>query len=88
MYHLMRSQLFWDGNKRTAVLMASKLMIDHGAGLINVPLDRWGKWNELIAEFYFSNNDQKIVKWTYQQAIQGVDFHPQRNLPHSKPRRR
>ncbi|PXZ35703.1 hypothetical protein DM466_09885 [Lactobacillus helveticus] len=33
MYHNMRNQLFGDGNKRTAILAANKLMIDHGAGV-------------------------------------------------------
>ena len=28
MYHLMRNQIFWDGNKRTATLIANKYMID------------------------------------------------------------
>ena len=50
MYHNMRNQLFWGGNKRTATLAAIKLMIDHGAGLINVPLDKWDHWNKLISE--------------------------------------
>lgn len=50
MYHNMRNQLFGDGNKRTAILAANKLMIDHGAGLINVPLDKWDVWNDLISK--------------------------------------
>lgn len=54
MYHGMRQQAFWDGNKRTATLLANKLMIDNGAGLINVPLDKWETWSNLIANFYFS----------------------------------
>lgn len=33
----MRQQLFWDGSKQTAVLSASKIMIDGGTGFINVP---------------------------------------------------
>ena len=54
MYHNMRNQLFWGGNKRTATLAANKLMIDHGAGLINVPLDKWDHWNKLISEYYLT----------------------------------
>lgn len=69
MYHLMRSQIFWDGNKRTATLAANKLMIDGGAGIINVPLDKWPKWNELISRYYFSNDMTAIKKWTYQNGM-------------------
>lgn len=74
MYHLMRNQLFWDGNKRTATLLANKWMIDHGAGLINVPLDRWGEWNELISNYYESGDMTTIKEWTYQYGIQGIEM--------------
>lgn len=74
MYHNMRKQLFWDGNKRTATLVANKLMIDNGAGIINVPLDRWGVWNELISLYYQSNHIDKLLEWTYDNAIQGVQL--------------
>lgn len=72
MYHLMRNQIFWDGNKRTATLAANKIMINSGAGLINVPLDRWSKWNQLISEFYFSGDMEELKQWTYDNGIQGV----------------
>lgn len=74
MYHLMRNQLFWDGNKRTAVLSANRIMLDGGAGLINVPLDCWEKWNELIAHYYFSNDMHELLDWTYANAIQGPEL--------------
>lgn len=73
MYHNMRQQIFWDGNKRTATLSANKIMIDGGAGLINVPLDKWDKWNELIADYYRTNDMNKLKQWTYDNAIQGLD---------------
>nr|WP_010891282.1 Fic family protein [Pediococcus pentosaceus]AAD25897.1 OrfB [Pediococcus pentosaceus] len=73
MYHNMRQQIFWDGNKRTATLSANKIMIDGGAGLINVPLDKWAKWNELIADFYRTNDMQAVKEWTYQNGIQGLE---------------
>ena len=72
MYHLMRNQIFWDGNKRTATLAANKIMINSGAELINVPLDRWPKWNQLISEFYFSGDMEELKQWTYDNGIQGV----------------
>ena len=72
MYHLMRNQIFWDGNKRTATLAANKIMINSGAGLINVPLDRWPNWNQLISEFYFSGDMEELKQWTYDNGIQGV----------------
>ena len=74
MYHNMRNQIFWDGNKRSATLAANKIMIDGGAGLLNVPLDKWGKWNELISDYYRTNKMERIKDWTYQNGIQGIDL--------------
>ncbi|MQS75537.1 Fic family protein [Companilactobacillus halodurans] len=74
MYHNMRGQLFWDGNKRTATLIANKLMIDNGAGLINVPLNLWTQWNKLITDYYQTNKVDDLLKWTYTNAIQGIDI--------------
>lgn len=72
MYHIMRGQLFWDGNKRTATLVANKYMIDHGAGLINVPLNLWPEWNTHISTYYKTGHMDEILSWTYDNAIQGV----------------
>lgn len=81
MYHNMRNQLFWGGNKRTATLAANKLMIDNGAGLINVPLNKWDKWNELISEFYLTGKMDKLKDWTYENGIQGIEFSFDPGLP-------
>ena len=81
MYHNMINQLFWDGNKRTATLAANKLMIDNGAGLINVPLNKWYKWNELISEFYLTGKMDKLKDWTYENGIQGIEFSSDTDLP-------
>lgn len=81
MYHNMINQLFWDGNKRTATLAANKLMIDNGAGLINVPLNKWDKWNELISEFYLTVKMDKLKDWTYENGIQGIEFSSDTDLP-------
>lgn len=72
MYHDMRQQIFWDGNKRSATLAANKVMIDGGAGLINVPLTIWGEWNELIAVYYKNGEVRPLLDWTYAHAVQGV----------------
>ncbi|WP_289460984.1 Fic family protein, partial [Lactobacillus intestinalis] len=74
MYHNMRNQIFWDGNKRSATLAANKIMIDNGVGLINIPLNKWGKWNELISNYYRTNEIEKIKEWTYENGIQGIDL--------------
>ncbi|WP_461226029.1 hypothetical protein [Lacticaseibacillus suihuaensis] len=54
-------------------LRSSQGGVDMGAaGLINVPLDRWGEWHDLISAFDLSGDAQAIKDWTYANAIQGV----------------
>lgn len=74
MYHNMRQQIFWDGNKRTAFLAANKLLIDHGIGILSISLDLWPKWNELISDYYFSGELAPLLAWTYENGIFGIDM--------------
>ncbi|GBG04808.1 Fic family protein [Lactobacillus rodentium] len=74
MYHNMRAQIFWDGNKRTATIFANKIMIDGGAGLINIPLDKWEEWNDMLSDFYQTDKMKQLKDWTYKNGIQGVSL--------------
>lgn len=69
MYHNMRNQLFYDGNKRTALVIANKLMLDQGAGLICIPLAKFTTWMNKLTSFYFTNNMTNLNDWTYQNGI-------------------
>ena len=39
MLYLMRTQPFYDGNKRTAMMAANQIMIQNGKGIISVPIE-------------------------------------------------
>ena len=56
-------------------------MIDNGAGLINVPLNKWYKWNELISEFYLTGKMDKLKDWTYETEFQGIEFSSDPRVP-------
>ena len=72
MLYGMRSQLFWDGNKRTSTIVANKIMIENGAGIIKVPDEKLEKLNELLTEYYNSNDMQKISDFIYENCIDGI----------------
>ena len=74
MFHNMRQQIFWDGNKRSATLAANKLMINHGAGLIAVPVDKYPTFLRKISNYYHSNDMSEVKAWTYENGIQGVEM--------------
>lgn len=74
MLYGMRSQLFWDGNKRTSTICANKIMIENGAGIIKVPDSKLEEFNVLLKEFYDTNNMEKIKQFIYDYCIDGIIF--------------
>ena len=74
MLYGMRSQLFWDGNKRTSMIVANKIMIENGAGIIKVSDVHLEEFNELLSEFYTTNNKGKIKEFIFKNCIEGIEF--------------
>ena len=74
MLYEMRSQLFWDGNKRTSTICANKIMIENGCGIIKVPDNKLECFTTLLSEFYSSNNNEKIKQFIFDNCIDGISF--------------
>ena len=74
MLYGMRSQLFWDGNKRTSTIAANKIMIQTGSGIIKVPDICLEEFNNLLSEFYNTNDNKKIKQFIYDNCIDGMTF--------------
>lgn len=74
MYYAMRTQLFWDGNKRTAIVSTNAIMMLNGLGIVNISEQQLEYWNQLLSEFYETNNDETIIQWTYDNCIHGIDY--------------
>ncbi len=74
MLYGMKSQLFWDGNKRTSTICANKIMIKNGCGIIKVADNKLKEFNVLLSEFYTTNNKEKIKQFIYNNAIDGIVF--------------
>jgi len=69
----MKSQLFWDGNKRTSMLIANKIMIQNGCGIISILPDDLKEFGKLLSNYY-SNGDLAVEQFIYENCIDGVDF--------------
>jgi prophage maintenance system killer protein len=72
-----KNQIFGDGNKRTALLTANKIMLDRGLGLLSSPEQEFTRFNELLSKFY--NSVDKIhffdvVEFMYRYCILGKNF--------------
>lgn len=74
MLYGMRTQLFWDGNKRTSTICANKIMIENGKGIIKVPDNKLKEFNILLSEFYTTNDSTKIKQFIYENCIDGITF--------------
>lgn len=74
MLYGMRSQLFWDGNKRTSTICANKIMIQNGAGIIRIPETKLQEFNEQLSEFYNTNENAKIKQFIFDNCIDGIEL--------------
>ena len=70
----MRRQMFLDGNKRTAMLIANKIMIDNGCGMIQIPVRKQGVFFEKLVRFYETNEMEDLKNWIYENAIEGMEL--------------
>ncbi|MCM1271719.1 MAG: Fic family protein [Ruminococcus flavefaciens] len=80
MFKLMKAQLFRDGNKRTSMLAANKLMIQNGCGIISVPNEKLEEFNEILCDYYTNDTLNKAVNFVYDECIDDIDFRLQEQL--------
>jgi Fic family protein len=71
----MRKQLFWDGNKRTSTLLANKMLIENGKGIITIPEKYLEEFNERLSKFYETNQYTKIIFFIYDKCLFGIDYY-------------
>lgn len=72
-----KNQIFWDGNKITALLTANKIMFSKGLGLLSVPESVFAKFNELLSMYDNSNqssNESKILSFIHEECIYGIRY--------------
>ena len=69
---LQRSQMFLDGKKLVANLVANKEMIKNGQGIIAVPVEEIGNYLTKLIEYYESGDNTKLKEWLNEKCIDGV----------------
>ena len=47
-----RGQFFWDGNKRTSLMLANKILILAGAGIMTITDKYMEQFNSLLLDYY------------------------------------
>lgn len=74
MCYLMRTQFFSDGNKRTSMLFANKIMIQNGKGIISIPIECDEQFGEKLTKYYETNNMESLKQFIYDNCIEGIVF--------------
>ena len=69
---IQRSQMFLDGNKRVANLVANKEMIRCGQGIIAVPVEKIGEYFVLLINYYETNDMTCIKEWIRNNCVDGI----------------
>ena len=69
MLYLMRTQAFWDGNKRTSMIVANKIMIENGCGVITIKEEYFKEFNGLLTEYYNTNKMESLLEFLYNNCI-------------------
>ncbi len=70
--YIARSQMFIDGNKRVAQLMANKVLIENNIGILQIPIERLEKFKEVLIKFYESGDDGEIVAFMKEYCIRKI----------------
>ena len=69
---IQRCQMFLDGKKLVANLVANKEMIKNGQGIIAVPVEEIGNYLTKLIEYYESGDNTNLKQWIYENCIDGV----------------
>ncbi|WP_328812485.1 Fic family protein [Paradesulfitobacterium ferrireducens] len=67
------NQFYWDGNKRTARLMASGILINAGYGVFNIRVKDILEFNTLMLGYYETAQADDIVKFLVEKCIRYYD---------------
>ncbi len=58
--YVCKQQLFWDGNKRTSTIVASKILIESGNGILTIGKDNAEEFNSTLHNWYLKDELQPL----------------------------
>lgn len=70
--YVARAQMFVDGNKRVAQLIANKVLIENNIGIFQIPIEKLEEFKTLLIEFYESGNDVQIIDFMKEYCIRRI----------------
>lgn len=67
-----RGQFFWDGNKRTSMTLANKILVSGGAGFLTITDRHMEQFNTLLLDYYNTGSSETLTDFLYANCIQGI----------------
>ena len=67
-----RGQFFWDGNKSTSLLLANKILVSSGAGIMTITDKYMEQFNTILLNYYNTGKSEELKQFLYENAIQGM----------------
>lgn len=74
MLYIMRKQMFLDGNKRTAMICANRVLIENGAGLINIDVEHIEEFKTKLIGYYETNQKEEIQDFLFEKCLNGIQI--------------
>lgn len=71
--YIARTQMFIDGNKRVAQLMANKILIENDIGIFQIPIEKLEEFKGMLIAFYETGDDGKIIGFMKENCIRRVN---------------
>lgn len=69
-----RGQFFWDGNKRTSMTVANKILLSAGAGMLTITDRHMEQFNVLLLDYYNNGKPETLKQFLYDNCIQGMSI--------------
>ncbi len=70
--YVMKSQIFIDGNKRSAILLANHFLVSHCAGFMVVPEDDVDEFKRLLIAYYEGAPEKELVAFFKSKALRAL----------------
>lgn len=67
-----RTQMFVDGNKRVAQLIANKVLVQNNIGIFQIPIEKLEQFKILLIEFYETADDTSIIDFMKEFCVKQV----------------
>ena len=67
--YLARTQMFIDGNKRMAQLLANKILMENDIGILSIPYEKIDQFKELLISFYETGDNTTLKDFLKQDCL-------------------